>query len=278
MSPEAPTAPMRSTAWKILHWLRRGHVNNFVNPAREVVRSNLEHVQLGRACTPRPPSPSSQPPAHDNDFGDLASDGLHEIDREARTSYSRLYVNCKLIKAAPGHTTILPTTTHPPIMPNNHDSGSLNHMSYRDIAQALDEPIMLTTDIKGIPSQSTATGQPQLKVQIINPLASLFPDAQESPPVHLVPNSAVPIFSSIVSSTVKLAAHMENTSNGVAGMPGATDVSKGAKKKEVTAPKQTTIRATAKSLCRTDWCKDNPNGSNSQFETHWRKLEPFAKQ
>jgi hypothetical protein len=33
-----------------------------------------------------------------------------------------------------------------------------------------------------------------------------------------------------------------------------------------------------RSLCRTDWCKDNPNGSNSQFETHWRKLDSFAKQ
>ncbi|KAG0708672.1 hypothetical protein DFH29DRAFT_870804 [Suillus ampliporus] len=96
-------------------------------------------------------------------------------------------------------------------MLDNHNSGSQNQMSYGDVAQALDEPIMLTTDIKDIQLQSTATGQPQLKVQIINPLASLFPDAQESPPVRLMPNSAVPIFSSIVSATVELAAHMENT-------------------------------------------------------------------
>lgn len=140
-----------------------------------------------------------------------------------------------------------------------------------------------------------------LLYKIINPLASLFPDAQESPPVHLVSNSAVPIFSSSVSATVELAAHMENTSvcdsdpvdksipipqprstsdmsfveylsqamhtnaafvpsnaasstsatadsskNVVARVPCATDVSKDAKKKEASAPKQTTIRATAK--------------------------------
>ncbi|KAG0701851.1 hypothetical protein DFH29DRAFT_875591 [Suillus ampliporus] len=50
---------------------------SFVNPAREV-QSNLEHVQPERACSP---SPSSQPPTYDNDFGDLASDEIvHDSD------------------------------------------------------------------------------------------------------------------------------------------------------------------------------------------------------
>ncbi|KAG0701852.1 hypothetical protein DFH29DRAFT_875592 [Suillus ampliporus] len=69
-------------------------------------------------------------------------------------------------------------------------------------------------DIISVPSQPTATTcQPQLQVQIINPLRSLFPEAQESLPlVHPMDDPAAQMSSSIVSSTVELVTHMENTS------------------------------------------------------------------
>ncbi|KAG0692550.1 hypothetical protein DFH29DRAFT_1008464 [Suillus ampliporus] len=97
------------------------------------------------------------------------------------------------------------------LLPDKHES---DHISHEDITQSLDDAIVLTMDIISVPSQPTATTcQPQLQVQIINPLRSLFPEAQESLPlVHPMDDPAAQMSSSIVSSTVELVTHMENTS------------------------------------------------------------------
>ncbi|KAG1868829.1 hypothetical protein C8R48DRAFT_771596 [Suillus tomentosus] len=268
----------------------------------------------------RPQSVAISPQAH-------ASKKKKEAHRISSLSLSSTAVVPSTVQ---NHSVTLPIITPPAgTIPDKHES---DHISNRDSTQALDDLIALTTDIINILSQSTAiTCQPQLQVEIINPLRSLFPDAQESLPlVHPTYSSATQMSesSSIVSSTVNLVTHMENmsvsdpTNSAVPQLPlpempvsfmrylseamhvnavvapvnmmvptlttaenkdsvvrtvSATDASKGQVKKATPALKQT-IRATSKSLCRTDWCTEHPGGSNAQFETHWKKLDASVKQ
>jgi len=125
------------------------------------------------------------------------------------------------------HSITLPIITPPAgTIPDKHES---DHISYKDSTQALNNLIALSIDIISIPLQSTASSQSKFNLwvtsycaiisqnayQIINPLRSLFPDAQESlPPVHPTysPATQMSESSSIVSSTVNLMTHMENTS------------------------------------------------------------------